>query len=55
MVKEQKTFGTQNRSNRGRKYGRRILCLILALVFTLTGLPTGGVEETKASVSSVLL
>lgn len=49
MVKEQKTFGTQNRSNRGRKYGRRILCLILALVFTLTGLPMGGVMETKAA------
>lgn len=57
MVKEQKTTGTQNRSTRGRKYGRRILCLILALVFTLTGLPTGGVEEAKAArdISSFML
>ena len=34
MVNEQISIGTQNRSNRGRKSGRRILCLILALVFS---------------------
>lgn len=59
MVNEQISTGTQNRlnhrSNRRRSYGRRILCLLLALVLTITGLPTGGVEETKASVSSVML
>lgn len=59
MVNEQISTGTQNRlnhrSNRRRSYGRRILCLILALVLTITGLPAGGVEEAKARVSSVML
>ena len=54
MVNEQISIGTQNRSNRGRKYGRRILCLILALVFSSLFTWAPVLKDVSAGISIVI-